>query len=272
MFGELAVSDFEGRLRVGFKYNTSHTFLFNLYGRQVWVLCFQLGFSWRKIITVAPYLVSMLSCCRMFIAACNLGLSLLQALDPVACAVLFKMSVALCSNLVLFATPWRRMDEWMCSYTLLDPDIGCRWVFSFSHLPLHSALLPHKEPEGTYRFPLDRGQRQPRIRSGCSGEEKNFRYCEELSPVPQARCHVQCMPSQHCVTCPRVAGLFLFLGRCLSFIRSSFLASLLVLFSIFSLIWTLLLAVTLECTASNGWIIHGTWTGNISSPETSVTN
>jgi len=31
---------------------------------------------------------------------------------------------------------------------------------------------------------------------------------------------------------PRVAGLFVFLDRCLSFIRSSFLASLLVLFSI----------------------------------------
>jgi len=34
----------------------------------------------------------------------------------------------------------------------------------------------------------------------------------------------------------------------------------------------LLLAVTLECTASSGWIIHGTWIGNIGCPETSVTN
>ena len=39
-----------------------------------------------------------------------------------------------------------------------------------------------------------------------------------------------------------------------------------------SLILTLLLAVTLECTASSGWIIHGTWNGNIGCPETSVTN
>jgi len=69
------------------------------------LLCLQLGFSSRKIITVASYLVSMLSCRRMFIAACNLGFSLLHALDPVACAVLLKMSVGLCSNLVLFATP-----------------------------------------------------------------------------------------------------------------------------------------------------------------------
>jgi len=115
---------------------------------------------------------------------------------------------------------------------LLNLDTGCGWVISFSPLPLHFSLLPHKEPEGASRFPLDRSQRQPRIRSGCSGEEKNFRYCEESSPVPQARCHVQCMPSQHCMTCPRVAGLFLFLDHCLSFFRSSFLASLLVLFSI----------------------------------------
>ena len=101
----LVVSDFDSRLGVGFKYNTSHTFLFNLYGRQMCLLCLQLGFSSRKIITVAPYLVSMLSCCGMFIAACNLGFSLLQAVDPVVCTVLFKMSVGLCSNLVLFATP-----------------------------------------------------------------------------------------------------------------------------------------------------------------------
>jgi hypothetical protein len=155
----LVVSDFEGMLGVVFKYNTSHTFLFNLYGRQLCLLCLQLGFSSRKMFTVAPYLVSMLSCCRMFIAACNLGFSLLQAVDPVTRTVLFKMSVGLCSNLVLFGTPWRRMDEWRCSYTLLDLDTGYRWVVAFSHLPLVSALLPHKEPEWASRFPLDRSQR-----------------------------------------------------------------------------------------------------------------
>jgi len=144
-------------------------------------------------------------------------------------------------------------------------------MVSFSHLPLHSALLPHKEPECASRFPLERSQRQPRIRSGCCGEEKNFRYCEESSPVPQARCHVQCMPSQHCMTCPGVAGLFLFLDRCLSFFRSSFLASLLVLFSI--LFFDLNAAVgSNSCTASSGWITHGTSIGNRACPETSVTN
>lgn len=168
----------------------------------------------------------------MFLAACNLGFSLLHALDPVACTVHFKMSVGLCSNLVLFATQLRRMDEWRRSYTLLDLDTGYKWEVSFSHHPVHSVLLPHKEPVGVSRFTLGRSQRQPRIRSGCSGEEGNFRYCEESSPFPQARCHVQCMPSQHCMTCPGVAGLFLFLDRCRSFFRSSFLASLLVLFSI----------------------------------------
>jgi hypothetical protein len=122
----MVVSNFDCRLGLGFQYNTSQTFLFNLYGRQMCLLCLQLGFSSRKIITLAPYLVSLLSCC-MFIAACNLGFSLLQAVDPVACTVLFKMSVGLCSNLVLFATPWRRMDEWRCSYTLLDLDTGFKW-------------------------------------------------------------------------------------------------------------------------------------------------
>jgi hypothetical protein len=149
----LVVSDFEGRLGVGFKYNISHAFLFNLYGRQMCLLCLHLGFSSRKIITVAPYSVSMLSCCRMFIAACTLGFSLLHALDPVACTVLLKMSLGVYSDLVPSATPWRRIDEWRCSHTLLDLATGCRWVVGFSHLPLHSALLPHKEPEGASRFP-----------------------------------------------------------------------------------------------------------------------
>jgi hypothetical protein len=116
----------------------------------------------------------------------------------------------------------------------------------------------------------------------------------ESSPVPQARCNVQCMPSQRCMTCPRVAGLFLFLYRCLPFIRSSFLASLLVLFSI--LFFDLNAAV-----GSDSWMYsvqlsdyswnlnwkecwegsdrgHSTWTAwllkmeAIGSPETSVTN
>ena len=89
-------------------------------------------------------------------------------------------------------------------FLALTLDLG--EIVSFFHLPLHSALLPLEEPEGASRFPLDRSHWQPRIRSGCTGEEKNLRCCEESSPVPRARCHVQRMPSQHCMTCPRVAG------------------------------------------------------------------
>ena len=178
----------------------------------------------------------MLSCCRTFIAACNLGFSLLQAVDPVARTVLFKMSVGLCSNLVQFATPWIRMDAWRCSYTLLDLDLDIRyrWVVIFSHLSLDSALLPHKKPEGASRFPFDRSQRQPRVRSGCGDEEKNFRNCEESSPVPQARCYVQCMPSQHCMTRLQVASLFLFL----SFIYSFFLYCVLACFILHFVLWS----------------------------------
>jgi hypothetical protein len=242
------VSDFEGRLGVEFKYNTFHTFLFNLYGRQMCLFCLQLGFSSRKIITKALYLVSMLSCC-MYIAACNLGFTLLQALDPVACTVLFKMSLGLCSNLVLFATPWRRRDEWKCSYTLLDLDTRCRWVVSFSPLPLHSALLPCKEPEGASRFPLDRGQRQPRIRSGCSGEKK---IDTARNRIQFLRLCAMFMPFHHCMTCTWVAGLLLFLDRCLSFFRSFFLDSLLVLFSI--LFFDFNAAV-----GSNSWMYSVQW-------------
>lgn len=162
------------------------------------------------------------------------------------------MSVGLCSNLVLFATPSRLTDKWRCSHTLLDLDTGCEWVVSFFHLPLYSALLPRKKPEGVSRFPLDRWQRQPLIRSGCSGEENNFLYCDESSPIPQARCHVQWMPSQHCMMRPRVAGLFLFRDRCLSFSRSSILATLLVLFSI--LFFDFNAAV-----GSNSWMYSVQW-------------
>lgn len=114
------------------------------------LLCLQLGFSSRRIITLAPYLVYMLSCCRMVIAACNLGFSLLQALDLVACTVLFKMSIGFCSNFVLFATPWRRMNEWKCSYTLLKP---WHWMWVSDELLSHFTLLyfhirSPKEPPG----------------------------------------------------------------------------------------------------------------------------
>lgn len=145
----------------------------------------------------------------------------------------------------------RRLEEWRCSYTLLDLHAECRCVVRFAHLPLYSALLLQKDPQGAFWFPMDRSQWEPRIRSGCSGKE-NFRYFVESSPVPQARRHVHCMPSQHCMTRPRVPGLFVFLDHCLSFIRSSFLASLLALFSI--LLFDFNAAV-----GSDYWIYSAEW-------------
>jgi len=155
-------------------------------------------------------------------------------------------------------------------FLTLTLDLG--EMVSFFHLPLHSALLPLKEPEGASRFPLDRSQRQPPIRSGRTGEKKNCGAAR--SRVQFLRLGVMfsvCLPS----IAWRVLGLlvsFYFLASVFhSFVLPFLLPSL--FYSPFcSLILTLLLAVTLECTASNGWVIHGTWIGNIGCPETSVTN
>jgi hypothetical protein len=76
--------------------------------------------------------------------------------------------------------PWRGMEEWKYSRSILNLGNRRRRMVSCTPLPLY--------PRGnTHRCPLNEELDGPQNRCGLYGEEKNFCPCRELNPGRPAR-------------------------------------------------------------------------------------
>jgi hypothetical protein len=96
----------------------------------------------------------------------------------------------------LSTTPWRRMEEWRYSSTILDLGTRWKWVVSFTT----RSLYPRgKSP--LYRLNMRLGG--PRSRSGCCGVEKMFLPLAGIEPWPFS----SSLPRPRCLLLSRISWI-----------------------------------------------------------------